>query len=47
MKDWMMKSHLKLDALPCGMFLSLTCSMVLMAGAATPWKAEILTDLAA
>ena len=42
-----MKSHLKLDALTCGMFPSSMCLVVLMAGTAATRKAEILTDLAA
>jgi len=47
MGDWMMKSHLKLDALTYTMFLSPMCLIVLMVGAAVTWKAEILTDFAA
>jgi len=47
MGDWMMKSHLKLDALTYTMFLSPMCLVVLVIGAAVTWKAEILTDLAA
>eukprot|EP00450_Noctiluca_scintillans_P010404 CAMPEP_0194503994 /NCGR_PEP_ID=MMETSP0253-20130528/28698_1 /TAXON_ID=2966 /ORGANISM="Noctiluca scintillans" /LENGTH=299 /DNA_ID=CAMNT_0039346335 /DNA_START=163 /DNA_END=1062 /DNA_ORIENTATION=- len=47
MGDWMMKSHLKLDALTYTMFLSPMCLMVLMVGAVATWKAEILTDFAA
>jgi drug/metabolite transporter (DMT)-like permease len=46
MGDWMMKSHLKLDALTYTMFLSPMCLIVLMVGAAVTWKAEILTDFA-
>merc|ERR1712136_215457 len=45
--DWMMKSHLKLDALTYTMFLSPMCLIVLMVGAAVTWKAEILMDFAA
>eukprot|EP00450_Noctiluca_scintillans_P030133 CAMPEP_0194549832 /NCGR_PEP_ID=MMETSP0253-20130528/95404_1 /TAXON_ID=2966 /ORGANISM="Noctiluca scintillans" /LENGTH=503 /DNA_ID=CAMNT_0039397265 /DNA_START=480 /DNA_END=1992 /DNA_ORIENTATION=+ len=47
MGDWMMKSHLKLDALTYTMFLSPMCLIVLMVGAAVTWKDEILTDFAA
>jgi len=47
MGDWMMKSHLKLDALTYTMFLSPMCLVVLLIGAALTWEAEILTDFAA
>ena len=46
MKDWMMKWHLTPDALTYSMFFN-DVLIVLMAGAAVTWKAEILTDLAA
>lgn len=47
MGDWMMKSHLNLDALTYTMFLAPVCLVALLIGAALTWKDEIVTDFAA
>ena len=42
--DWMMKSHLKLDALTSTMFLAPACFAMLLPGVAFSWTSDIVTD---
>jgi len=42
--DWMMKSHLKLDALTYTMFLAPACFVILLIGVVSSWTSEIVTD---
>merc|ERR1711974_545998 len=44
MGDWMMKSHLKLDALTYTMFLAPMYLVVLLIGVALTWQAEVISD---
>ena len=44
MGDWMMKSHLKLDALTYTMFLAPACFVILLIGVVSSWTSEIVTD---